>query len=131
MDDESHRSKLLRRSLIWDAGLSRSEWPEPPNSWTEENAAKIRRNHGLAADARLIPISKHGADLDERYRGFDLLIIGSPCNPGSLEELEEIGVPRLAVTPQGRELAVWLTRIELPGNPLRIEQRVSLRGDFI
>ena len=91
MDDESRRSELLRRSFAWDTPLDRSGWPPPPSFWTEEHADEIRRNHGLEADAHLIPIAPCGAELGEAYRGLDLLIVGSPCQPDSLEDLKDRG----------------------------------------
>ena len=135
-DDERRRREILGRSIAWDTNLDPSGWPPPPSWWTEEHADEIRRNHGLRADERLIPISKHGAELDDASRGLDLLLVGSRCEPDSLEVLEDIGVPRLtlsSLTPphERRVLVIWLIRIEQAGTVLRLERRVSLRGEFI
>jgi hypothetical protein len=136
MDDETRRRTLLRRSFAWDAPLDQSGWPSPPSFWTEEHADEIRRNHGLGDGAPLIPIFEHGATLGEEYRGLDILIVGSPCEPDSLEVLEDIGVPRLtlsSLTPphERRVLVIWLVRIEHAVTSLRLERRVSLRGEFV
>jgi hypothetical protein len=134
--DEQH-APHREAFLAWDVATT-GDWPPPPPGWTEADAAEIRANHGLDAVADIRALQLDGATYGERFRAFSALIVGSPCTPDGVADLEDIGVPHLVFTPAPASdparrlvLAVWLIRVTRAGTPLTFEQRISLRGEFV